>query len=216
MNLKSTTKDELEIVLNESKSLREVILKYGLSPNGSGGYRVVKNKIFQLGLKVPNYKHYTNHIPKSKRPNSEVFVENSNYSRGNIKKRIIKELLLKYECEICGNSGEHQNKRLSLQLDHKNGVNNDNRLENLRFLCPNCHSQTQTYGGKLKKNTYFCDCGNEMYKTSNKCKQCLSKQQRKVDRPSIEQLKEDVKNLGYSATGRKYGVSDNAIRKWLK
>jgi 5-methylcytosine-specific restriction endonuclease McrA len=42
-------------------------------------------------------------------------------------------------------------KKLSLHLDHKNGINNDNKIKNLRFLCPNCHSQTSTYGGKSRK-----------------------------------------------------------------
>ena len=85
-----------------------------------------------------------------------------------------------------------------MHLDHINGVNNDNRICNLRFLCPNCHSQTDTYGGK-----------------SNKKEKIKKDRPRKVVRPNKETLIKDVEENGYSATGRKYGVSDNSIRKWL-
>lgn len=61
-----------------------------------------------------------------------------------------------------------------------------------------------------------CFCGNKISKKSNLCEPCYRIQSRKVERPSIEQLKEDIENLGYSGTGRKYGVSDNSIRKWIK
>lgn len=81
----------------------------------------------------------------------EILVENSNYNnRTSLKKRILDEKLLEYKCALCGNTGEWMGKELSLQLDHKNGKNNDHRLKNLRFLCPNCHSQTETYAGKNK------------------------------------------------------------------
>jgi len=80
--------------------------------------------------------------------NEEVFVENSTYARHNIKRRLIKQKMIEYVCQDCGIDRNWNGKKLSLQLDHINGVNNDNRIENLRFLCPNCHSQTDNFSGK--------------------------------------------------------------------
>jgi len=70
-------------------------------------------------------------------------------TRSGVRRVIIKDGLLPYECSECG-INEWNNKELSLHLDHINGKNGDHRLENLRFLCPNCHSQTETYTGKNK------------------------------------------------------------------
>ena len=81
-----------------------------------------------------------------------VFVENSSYQRFGIKKRILKNNLLEYKCSCCSNDGNWNGQKLVLQLDHINGVNNDHRLENLRFLCPNCHTQQDTYAAKNRHN----------------------------------------------------------------
>lgn len=78
----------------------------------------------------------------------DVMVENSTYARCALKRQIIREGVIPYECEECKLTNEWQGKSLSLHLDHRNGVNNDHRLKNLRFLCPNCHSQQETYAGK--------------------------------------------------------------------
>lgn len=85
--------------------------------------------------------------------NEEVFVENSTYARHHVKHRVITEKLIPYECEKCGITDEWQGEEIVLQLEHKNGKNNDNRLENLGFLCPNCHSQTKTYAARNRLNS---------------------------------------------------------------
>jgi hypothetical protein len=83
-------------------------------------------------------------------------------------------------------------------------IRDDNRIENLRFLCPNCHSQTDTFAGKKMKKEK---------KQSINLNTYLNR--RKVERPPFNQLLNEVTEMGYSGTGRKYGVSDNTIRKWL-
>jgi len=70
-------------------------------------------------------------------------------TRASVRKSILRKELIPYKCGICGIQ-EWNGKKLSLHLDHINGINNDHRLENLRFLCPNCHSQTHTYTGRNK------------------------------------------------------------------
>ena len=72
------------------------------------------------------------------------------YSTRNLKERLIKEGILTKICSECGITDEWNNKPITLQLDHINGVRDDHRLENLRLLCPNCHSQTDTYCGRNK------------------------------------------------------------------
>lgn len=75
--------------------------------------------------------------------------------RHNVKKRVIKKGLLTNECQACGLKPEWNGKVLVLQIDHINGVNNDHRLENLRLLCPNCHSQTDTFCHKNRKQKIY-------------------------------------------------------------
>lgn len=92
---------------------------------------------------------------KSRREASKnkIFSKFSSASNQYLKKLLIEDGL-DYKCEECNNSGFHNEKPLTLQLDHKNGNSSDNRKENLRLLCPNCHSQTETYCGKGNTGKY--------------------------------------------------------------
>ena len=85
----------------------------------------------------------------TKAPNSKVFIKDSSYTnRTKLKKRILDYDLLPYLCFVCGNKGKWKGKNLVLVLDHINGVKLDHRLENLRFVCPNCDSQLPTFKSK--------------------------------------------------------------------
>lgn len=87
----------------------------------------------------------------------DILVENSIYSSKDLLKRLFKEKIKEQKCECCGIS-EWQNKPITLQLHHINGNHYDNRLSNLKVLCPNCHSQTDNWGSKKEKK-YCPDCG---------------------------------------------------------
>ncbi len=100
-----------------------------------------------------NYQGLLEHNKKRTLPLEQVLVENSSYARHHVKRRVLKEKLLEYKCQCCGLGDEWNGKPIVLQLDHINGVNNDHRIENLRFVCPNCHTQQDTYSAKNRFNS---------------------------------------------------------------
>lgn len=115
------------------------------------------------------------------------------------------------------------NKKISLELDHINGNNTDNRIGILRFLCPNCHSQTPTFRAKNKQKQPYRECTECLQIISQKnksgyCAKCAGKYRKPLrDKPSLEELENDMKELKtYVAVGKKHNVSDNCIRKWIK
>ncbi len=90
---------------------------------------------------------YGDHRLKSKWKMEEIFCQNSTYPMTRLRKILLIEKLIEYQCS-CGNKGEWQDKKLTLDIDHINGNHRDHRLENLRFICPNCHSQTPSFRNK--------------------------------------------------------------------
>jgi len=107
----------------------------------------------------------------------EILVENSTYSnRQYLVLRLLEKELIKNICTMCNIGPEWKGKKLVLQLDHINGTNNDNRINNLRLLCPNCHTQTDTFGGKNKLTNQCVSCEKKITKKHNKCDKCYKKE----------------------------------------
>jgi hypothetical protein len=167
-------------------------------------------------------------------PLEDVMVPNSTYNRAHLKRRLLSEGIKQPNCERCGQGEIWRGERMALILDHINGVPNDHRLENLRILCPNCAATLATHCGR--KNTpqeRTCPvCGNKFvprYKKHRYCSRACGTRwdrsslrgvprlsTRRVERPPYEQLMREIEETSYLAVGRKYGVSDNAIRKWVR
>jgi hypothetical protein len=146
------TKDEMQKLIIDSKSINEILKQLNVNSNGSGAYKTFRNHCKRLGIESPVYENNGNKAIGAKIDLKDILVENSTYQNiSRLKKRLISENILEYKCCKCGNKGEWNGDKLILQLDHINGVNNNNKIENLRFLCPNCHSQTLTYAGKANK-----------------------------------------------------------------
>lgn len=138
-------------LLKKSSTISEVLFKLGYTVKGnSWGYSQVKRRMDDLNLDYSIFKGKSA-VTKTNKLNNvkkeDILKENCKHQRIVLRRYVIKNNLIPYKCAICGCT-EWQGKTLSLELDHINGINNDNRLENLRFLCPNCHSQTSTYGSR--------------------------------------------------------------------
>ena len=138
-------------LLKKSSTIFEVLFKLGYTVKGnSWGYSQVKRRMDDLNLDYSIFKGKSAVTKITKLNNvrkEDILKENCKHQRTVLRRYVIKNNLITYKCAICGCT-EWQGKTLSLELDHINGINNDNRLENLRFLCPNCHSQTSTYGSR--------------------------------------------------------------------
>ena len=104
------------------------------------------NVPWNAGKQTGRASHWDNKFPLE-----DVLVENSKYPRHCLKKRVIDNNLINYVCGCCGIEPVWQGKPMPLILDHINGINNDNRIENLRFVCSNCDTQLPTYKSRNKK-----------------------------------------------------------------
>lgn len=151
------TDEQFVELLKNSTTISEVLFKLGYTIKGnSWGYSQVKQRMTDLNLDFSIFKGkkevYKNIITKVVTPEM-LLKDNCKHTRTVLRRCILKYNLLPYKCDICGTTKQN-GKTLSLELDHINGKNNDNRLENLRFLCPNCHSQTTTYGSRNQQINY--------------------------------------------------------------
>lgn len=150
--------NQFKLAVETSDCIAEVFRKLNLRPSGAN-YSGFKVACLHLNVSTA---HFTPHkssrsfvpSPTRKIPSSEIFIKNSQYPhRREIKRRLIAEGIVPNLCAICSLPPEWNGRPLVLQLDHINGIQNDNRTENLRLVCPNCHSQTPTFSGKNMKRS---------------------------------------------------------------
>lgn len=149
------TNDLLLQTVNAKQSYLGVLNALGLSESGTNN-RWLRTKIKKLDLQTDHFTGQAHLAGKThnwspKIPLKKILIKNSDYaSSSTLRKRLIKDKILIDECSRCG-IDSWQDEPIVLHLDHINGVNTDHRIENLRLLCPNCHSQTETYCGRNKK-----------------------------------------------------------------
>lgn len=209
----------LSVNAGEYKQLDVLLRYYGLAPPNSNGRAWARGKNAATSATVRKAAF------QQSLPDSEVFVVNSTYTTKHLAKRLLR-LGWDYKCDSCGNTGTWNGKPLTLHVDHINGNNSDHRLENLRFLCPNCHQQTDTWGNKKrpgdispkKRGTYkiSCACGGLKARNAKQCMKCLVPI--RIEWPDPQVLSNMLRDVegNVSAVARSLGVTDNTVRKHMK
>jgi hypothetical protein len=204
------------------------MLRLGVRPAG-GNHATLKKYAGIWGISTDHFDWGGVRPPwREAKPLAEVLVKDSTYQRRSLKRRLFAEGIKQRRCELCGQGEVWRGRPMALVLDHVNGVWNDNRLENLRILCPNCNATLETHCGRKNRRTRVdraCGHCGEMFAPKYGKQRFCSRScgvhhnapaLRLVERPPYKQLMAELAATSYSAVGRKYGVSDNAIRKWVR
>ena len=222
------SKEELQEIVNKSHNMKEVIQAIGYAADSGNNHQTVKRRLELYNI---DYSHFTSlQDKKVVRTEENVFMENSTASQATLRRLYIKGNYTPYVCSICGQLPIWQNKELTLVLDHINGHNKDNRLENLRWVCPNCNQQLETTGyKKMRVNRDFSkengfsqhkciDCGKEISIKAIRCRDCANKYraQQNILPLTRDELKTKIRTMPFTQIGKDYNVSDNAVRKWCK
>lgn len=220
---RSWNDEQLTNAVKLGTSISEVLKSLGFLPIGSN-YNWLKKHIKRLNLSTGHFLPYKGTIGKTK-TTEELFLSKSPNTHV-LRKRLRKENLLKYECNSCkavSHSFYGAEKELSLHLDHVDGDPTNNKLENLRFLCPNCHSLTDTYCGKnTKRELKYISClgCQASINSGTRCVGCKEKYNKEFKSsknwPSIEDFFEKAQELkSMSKTCFFFNSSPNGIKKYL-
>lgn len=239
------TDEQFSKIVENAKFWKDAMYECGY--NSYKGVPHIKERAEKLGLD-------TNHIlgedwaksiysGNAKYTLEQICIENSSYGNcQRLMKRLKRELGWEHKCSSCENTTwtiKGETHSIPLELEHINGNHFDHRLENLTFLCPNCHTFTSTYKGKnlsrgkkgpipeevvvqkekastSKQSNKCLECQCDIRSDNLRCFKCNQETNQVNYRPNCEQLLKEIEETSYVAVGKKYGVSDNAIRKWMK
>ncbi len=158
-------KDKLMLVVAKSHSVVEVLKHLGITSKSGNMHAYITSLIRKYEIDCSHFKNRSHHIPTSKRHFSEILILRSDGTRqrSHVLRRALLDAGIEERCK-CGLGPIWNDKPLRLHVDHEDGNSSDDRIDNLRFLCPNCHSQTETYAKtktSLAKNR-VCSCGNKL------------------------------------------------------
>ena len=211
------TPAELQNLLDTSNGYCDLLRKVGLNGHGSNPDTLKKIiKEFKLDTtqnainRSELYKQWALNTHKKTAYDLHDILngKHPNYKSSSLLKRLVKEGLKEYKCEICGIK-EWNNKEISLILHHIDGNHSNNHLENLQILCPNCHSQTDNYAGKSSRKN----------KNESENKTVQKKEKKKTIKQlpiSRGELKNKIREFSFVSIAKEYSVTDNTIRKWCR
>jgi hypothetical protein len=224
------SESEAREAISTSISFSEALRRLGMRP--AGGNHMTLKKYAQIwAISTAHFDPGAARVPRRAAvPLESVLVSHCTYSRRSLKKRLYAEGLKQRACELCGQGEEWQGRRMALILDHINGAATDNRLENLQIVCPNCAATLDTHCGRNVLLSRECLVCREPFQPTDRrqrhcSRNCSGRTEphrlravaaRKIERPPYEQLMRELAETNWSAVGRKYNVSDNAVRKWVR
>lgn len=209
--------DEFRKIVLQSSSYKECLLNLGYHSNSGASTSRLKQKIQELDIDISHFARKQS-IARSE---ENIFIEHSTAAQKTLRDWYKKGKYSPYICDICGQEPFWEGKELTLILDHKNGINDDDRLENLHWVCPNCNAQLDTTNGKNinhgnYKINHCIDCGKVISAKSVRCVECDLKHRTSTEVKWLtrEDLKALIRTTPFTKIGSMFGVSDNAVRKW--